>query len=114
MEKLDLSQLDNEEKALEIRYVIAKYIRYWPWYVLFTVIFLTATFLFHRYTVDEFEVTGSLVIKNSSTPESRILDRSNIFNAGVNLENDILRLRSKNMARIALSKLHSMIGLLSE
>ena len=30
MEKLDLSQLDNEEKALEIRYVVAKYIRYWP------------------------------------------------------------------------------------
>jgi capsular exopolysaccharide synthesis family protein len=106
MEKLDLSQLDNEEKALEIRYVIAKYIRYWPWYVLFTVIFLTATFLFHRYTVDEFEVTGSIVIKNSSTPESRILDRSNIFNAGINLENDILRLRSKNMARIAMNKLH--------
>lgn len=106
MEKLDLSQLDNEEKALEIRYVIAKYIRYWPWYVLFTILFVSVTFLFHRYTVDEFQVTGSLVIKNSSTPESRILDRSNIFNAGVNLENDILRLRSKNMARIAMDKLH--------
>jgi capsular exopolysaccharide synthesis family protein len=106
MEKLDLSQLDNEEKALEIRYVIAKYIRYWPWYVLFTILFVSVTFLFHRYTVDEFQVTGSLVIKNSSTPESRILDRSNIFNAGINLENDILRLRSKNMARIAMDKLH--------
>ncbi|HSF53179.1 MAG TPA: polysaccharide biosynthesis tyrosine autokinase [Algoriphagus sp.] len=106
MEKLDLSQLDNEEKALEIQYVISKYIRYWPWYALFTILFVTATFLFHRYTVDEFEVTGSLVIKNSSTPESRILDRSNIFNAGINLENDILRLRSKNMAREALNKLH--------
>lgn len=106
MEKLDLSQLDNEEKALEIKYVIAKYIRYWPWYILFTLIFLTGTFLFHRYTVDRFEVRGSLVIKNSSTPESRILDRSNIFNAGINLENDILRLRSKNMAQIALEKLH--------
>lgn len=106
MEKLDLSQLDNEEKALEIRYVIAKYIRYWPWYVLFTILFVSATFLFHRYTVDEFQVTGSLVIKNSNTPESRILDRSNIFNAGINLENDILRLRSKNMARIAMEKLH--------
>ncbi|RIW13122.1 polysaccharide biosynthesis tyrosine autokinase [Algoriphagus lacus] len=106
MEKLDLSQLDNEEKALEIRYVVAKYIRYWPWYVLFITVFLTATYMFHRYTVDEYEVTGSIVIKNSSTPESRILDRSNIFNAGINLENDILRLRSKNMAREALSKLH--------
>ena len=106
MEKLDLSQLDNEEKALEIQYVIAKYIRYWPWYALFVILFVAGTFLFHRYTVDEFEVTGSLVIKNSSSPESKIMDRSNIFSSGVNLENDILRLRSKNMAREALSKLH--------
>ncbi|MAN88453.1 MAG: tyrosine protein kinase [Algoriphagus sp.] len=106
MEKLDLSQLDNEEKALEIRYVVAKYIRYWPWYVLFTMIFLIATFLFHRYTVDEYEVTGSMVIKTNTSPEARIMDRSNIFNSGVNLENDILRLRSKNLAREALKKLH--------
>ncbi|HCH45335.1 polysaccharide biosynthesis tyrosine autokinase, partial [uncultured Algoriphagus sp.] len=104
--KLDLSQLDNEEKALEIRYVVAKYIRYWPWYVLFTMIFLIATFLFHRYTVDEYEVTGSMVIKTNTSPEARIMDRSNIFNSGVNLENDILRLRSKNLAREALKKLH--------
>ena len=106
MEKLDLSQLDNEEKALEIRYVVAKYIRYWPWYILFIVIFVSATYLFHRYTVDEYEVNGSLVIKTNTSPEARILDRSNIFNSGINLENDILRLRSKNMAREALSKLH--------
>lgn len=106
MEKLDLSQLDNEEKALEIRYVVAKYIRYWPWYVLFISVFVFATYMFHRYTVDEFEVTGSLVIKGNNTPEARILDRSNIFNNGINLENDILRLRSKNLAREALKKLH--------
>jgi capsular exopolysaccharide synthesis family protein len=106
MEKLDLSQLDNEEKALEIRYVVAKYIRYWPWYVLFTLIFLIATFLFHRYTVDEYEVTGSMVIKTNTSPEARILDRSNIFNSGINLENDILRLRSKNLARETLKKVH--------
>ncbi len=106
MEKLDLSKLDNEEKALEIRYVVAKYIRYWPWYLLFITFFVTGTFLFHRYTVDEYEVTGSLVIKNNVTPESKILDRSNIFSSGINLENDILRLRSKNLAREALAKLH--------
>lgn len=106
MEKLDLSQLDNEEKALEIRYIVAKYIRYWPWYALFIVLFTVAVFLFHRYTVDEYEVTGSMVIKTNNSPEARILDRSNIFNSGVNLENDILRLRSKNLAREALSKLH--------
>ncbi|WP_057936620.1 GumC family protein [Algoriphagus resistens] len=106
MEKLDLSQLDNEEKALEIRYVIAKYIRYWPWYVLFILIFLFATFLFHRYTVDEYEVSGSMMIKTNTSPEARILDRSNIFSTGLNLENDILRLKSKGLAHEALKKLH--------
>jgi capsular exopolysaccharide synthesis family protein len=106
MEKLDLSQLDNEEKALEIRYVVAKYIRYWPWYVLFILIFLISTFLFHRYTVDEYEVTGSMIIKTNTSPEARILDRSNIFSSGINLENDILRLRSKNLAHEALQKVH--------
>lgn len=106
MEKLDLSKLDNEEKALEIRYVVAKYIRYWPWYLLFITLFVSGTFLFHRYTVDEYEVSGSIVIKNNVTPESKILDRSNIFSSGINLENDILRLRSKNLAREALAKLH--------
>lgn len=106
MEKLDLSQLDNEEKALEIRFVIAKYIRYWPWYLLFILIFLGATFLFHRYIVDEYEVTGSMIIKTNTSPEVRILDRSNIFSSGINLENDILRLRSKNLAHEALLKVH--------
>lgn len=106
MEKLDLSQLDNEEKALEIRYVVAKYIRYWPWYLLFIILFVSATFLFHRYTVDEYEVTGSMIIKTNTSPEARILDRSNIFSSGINLENDILRLRSKNLAHEALKKVH--------
>lgn len=106
MEKLDLSQLDNEEKALEIRYVVAKYIRYWPWYALFIILFLIATFLFHRYTVDEYEVSGTMMIKTNTSPEARILDRSNIFSTGLNLENDILRLKSKGLAHEALKKLH--------
>jgi capsular exopolysaccharide synthesis family protein len=106
MEKLDLSQLDNEEKALEIRYVVAKYIRYWPWYLFFIFLFVGATFLFHRYIVDEYEVSGSMLIKTNTSPEAKILDRSNIFSSGLNLENDILRIKSKGLAKDALSKLH--------
>jgi len=106
MEKLDLSQLDNEEKALEIRYVVAKYIRYWPWYVFFIALFVFGTFMFHRYTVDEYEVSGSMLIKTNTSPEAKIRDRSNIFSSGLNLENDILRLKSKGLAHDALENLH--------
>ena len=106
MEKLDLSQLDNEEKALEIRYVVAKYIRYWPWYILFIFLLVLGTFLFHRYTVDQYEVSGSMLIKTNTSPEAKIMDRSNIFSSGLNLENDILRLKSKGLAREALEMVH--------
>ncbi len=106
MEKLDLSQLDNEEKALEIKYVVAKYLRFWPWYVLFIFIFFVATFLFHRYITDEYQVSGSMVIKTNESPEAKIFDRSNIFSGGLVLQNDVLRLKSKNLAEEALKKVH--------
>jgi capsular exopolysaccharide synthesis family protein len=106
MEKFDLRQLDDQEKALEIRYVVAKYIRYWPWYVFFIFFFLTVTFIFHRYTVDQYSVSGTIIISSNNRPEARILDRSRIFTGESNLENDILMLSSKNLSREALAKLH--------
>jgi capsular exopolysaccharide synthesis family protein len=106
MEKLDLRALDNEEKALEIRFVVAKYLRHWPWYAIFVLLFLLATFFFHRYTVDEYSVSGTIVISPDNKPETRILDRSRIFSGQNTLENDILMLSSKNLAREALAKLH--------
>ncbi|AFL85869.1 capsular exopolysaccharide biosynthesis protein [Belliella baltica DSM 15883] len=106
MEKLDLSQLDNEEKALEIKYVIARYIKFWPWYLLLIVVLLTGTYIFHRYTVDQYSVSGTIVIRGNNKPETRILDRSAIFSGQNNLDNDILMISSKNLAREALAKLH--------
>lgn len=106
MEKLDLSQLDNEEKALEIKYVIARYIKFWPWYLLLIILLLTGTYIFHRYTVDQYSVSGTIVIRGNNKPETRILDRSAIFSGQNNLDNDILMISSKNLAREALAKLH--------
>jgi capsular exopolysaccharide synthesis family protein len=106
MEKLDFSQFENEEKELEIKYVILKYIKYWPYYILFIANFLFATYVFHRYTVDEYSVAGTMVIKANTTPEARILDRSSIFSGQSTLENDILMLTSKQLAREALKKIH--------
>ncbi|MDO9553464.1 tyrosine-protein kinase [Rhodonellum sp.] len=106
MEKLDLSQLDNEEKALEIKFIINRYIKYWPWYIGFILLLLTASYIFHRYTVDQYSVAGTIVIKGNNSPEAKILDRSSIFSGQGNLENDILMISSKNLARETLAKLH--------
>lgn len=106
MEKFDLRQLDTQEKGLEIKYLVRKYLRYWPWYLAFIFISLSAVYLFHRYTVSEYSVSGTIVIKGNDKPEARILDRSSIFAGQNSLENEILMLSSKNLAREALTKLH--------
>ena len=106
MENFDLNHLDNEESEMEIGYLISKYLRFWPWYLVFIVFFLVATFFFHRYTEDKFSVYGTMVIRDTVKPETRILDRSAIFSNQNNLDNEILMLSSKNLARETLAKLH--------
>ncbi|MCC5935825.1 MAG: polysaccharide biosynthesis tyrosine autokinase [Lunatimonas sp.] len=106
MENLDLSKFDEQEKPIDIKYYIIKYSRYWPLYVLFVSVGLVCVFLFHRYTVERFEVKGSVMIKRNASPEVRVLDRSNIFSAPDNLTNDILLFASKNLAEEALKKVH--------
>ncbi len=104
--KVDLSKFQDDVKPIDIKYYLIKYSRYWPLYVTCIFIGVIIVFLFHRYSVEEYEVRGSILIKQNSGPESRILDRSNIFSGMNNLENDILLLNSKNLAAVALSKLH--------
>ncbi|WP_143961797.1 GumC family protein [Litoribacter populi] len=106
MENIDLSKFEEEERPIDIKYYITKYSRYWPLYLTCIAIGLVAVFLFHRYTVEQYQVKGSIMIKRSLSPEVRILDRSQIFSGNNNLENDILLFTSKNLAEEALKKLH--------
>lgn len=104
--KVDISKFQEDIKPIDIKYYLIKYFRYWPLYVTCIFLGLIVVFLFHRYSVEEYQVQGSILIKQNSSPEMRILDRSNIFSGTNNLENDILLLTSKNLAAAALSKLH--------
>ncbi|MFC4872492.1 GumC family protein [Negadavirga shengliensis] len=106
MEHLDLSKFEEQEKPTDVKYYLIKYARYWPLYIFCMGLGLIGVFLFHRYTVERFEVRGSVMVKRNTSPEVRILDRSNIFSGGENLTNDILLFTSKNLAEEALKKLH--------
>ena len=104
--KVDISKFEQEAKPIDIKYYLIKYSRYWPLYATSIFIALVLVFLFHRYSVEEYQVQGSVLIKPKNSPEVRILDRSNIFSGSNNLENDILLFTSKNLAEEALKKLH--------
>ncbi len=105
-EKIDISKFQEDVKPIDIKYYLIKYSRYWPLYLTCIFLGIILVFLFHRYSVEEYEVQGSILIKTNSAPEVRILDRSNIFSGTNNLENDILLLTSKNLAAEALKDLH--------
>lgn len=105
-DKVDISKFQDEVKPIDIKYYLIKYSRYWPLYVTSIFLGLIVTFLFHRYSVEEYEVQGSILIKQNSSPEMKILDRSNIFSGSYRLENDILLLTSKNLAAAALADLN--------
>jgi capsular exopolysaccharide synthesis family protein len=104
--KIDISKFEQDVKPIDIKYYLIKYSRYWPLYATCIFIAIVVVFLFHRYTVEEYEVRGSVLIRQKNSPEVRILDRSNIFSGTNNLENDILLFTSKNLAEEALKKLH--------
>jgi capsular exopolysaccharide synthesis family protein len=104
--KIDISKFEQEAKPIDIKYYLIKYSRYWPLYLTCIFIAMVLAFLFHRYSVEEYQVQGSVLIKPKNSPEVRILDRSNIFSGSNNLENDILLFTSKSLAEEALKKLH--------
>ncbi|WP_113922785.1 GumC family protein [Cognataquiflexum aquatile] len=104
--KIDISKFEQEAKPIDIKYYLIKYSRYWPLYATCIFIAMVLVFLFHRYSLEEYQVQGSVLIKPKNSPEVRILDRSNIFSGGNNLENDILLFSSKNLAEEALKKVH--------
>ena len=106
MEDFDYRNLEDEQKPVDIAYLIQKYLRFWPVYLLSAVLALTGMFIYHRYTVDKFEVKGTVLIGNKNTAESRIFDRSNIFTGEFTMDNDVLLLSSKVLAGEALKKLH--------
>lgn len=104
--KIDISKFEDDVKPIDIKYYLIKYSRYWPLYLFCIILGLVGVYLFHRYSLEEYEVRGSILINQANSPEVRILDRSNIFSGNNNLENDILLLTSKNLAEETLSKLH--------
>ncbi|QDH79540.1 polysaccharide biosynthesis tyrosine autokinase [Echinicola soli] len=105
-EAFDIPKFEDDDKPVDIKYYLIKYFRFWPIYLMSIIVALAGMFMYHRYTVEQYEVKGSMLINAAPSPEVRILDRSNIFENPGTLENDMLVFTSKNLAAKALEKVH--------
>jgi capsular exopolysaccharide synthesis family protein len=97
--------LHDELNSMELKHYFIRYMVYWPIILISVLISVMIVFVYHQIVQKQFEVGGSIYINNNVSPQIKIFDRSNIFENGNNLENDILILSSKKMALNALKRL---------
>lgn len=76
---------DKEEKAFEIRKIIGKYLRKWPWFIFSVLCFVIIAYLYIRYTVPQYQSTTTLKFdKKQSNITSALADLDNL---GIGLGN---------------------------
>ena len=79
----------EEENALDIKQAVTDYLRYWPWFILSIVVFMTASYLYLRYTSKVYETTAKIKILDEGKGLGLPLGGLLLSNSSVNLENEI-------------------------
>lgn len=100
----------SQEKGVNIREEINKYLRYWPWFIISIIVAIVVARIYLHYTPSSYQTTASILIKNegsSSLSQSDIFQELAIGNrvAGINLENEIEILNSRGLTESMVRKL---------
>ena len=97
----------SSEESLFVR-IWAKYIPYWPLFVLFAILSVTAAVLYLRYTTPMYQATASLIIKDEKkgNEDSKLMESLNMINAKKIIENEIEVIKSRIVIDTVVAKLH--------
>tara|TARA_R110002020_G_scaffold417571_1_gene626723 strand:- start:25207 stop:27603 length:2397 start_codon:yes stop_codon:yes gene_type:complete len=92
-----------EEDDMNIREELEKYLRYWPWFVLTAIVFLSAAFVYLKLATPSYSTAASIIIKDdeNKSPASDLAafaDMGLMAGLGTNIiENELGILRSRRM-----------------
>ena len=92
-----------EEDDMNIREELEKYLRYWPWFVLTSIVFLSAAFVYLKLATPSYSTAASIIIKDdeNKSPASDLAafaDMGLMAGLGTNIiENELGILRSRRM-----------------
>lgn len=100
----------SQEKGVNLREVIAKYLRYWPWFILSIIIAIVIARIYLHYTPLSYQTTASILIKdekNSNVSQLAIFQDLGVGDrvSGINLENEIEILSSRAITEKLVRKL---------
>lgn len=104
-----ISRIESHEKN-QIKNVLLKYLKKWPWFVLFCTIGIGLGYFKYKNSPDQYTVASRILIKGEEKSMSSVLnfDRGSFFGMGnkSNIENQIGILQSYTLFRRAITKLN--------
>src|SRR5690625_297505 len=100
----------SQEIVVNLREVITKYLRYWPWFIISIIIAVVMARIYLHYTPLTYQTTASIIIKdekNSNVSQHAIFKYLGVGDrvAGINLENEIEILNSRALTENVIRKL---------
>lgn len=107
--------LMEEEEGINIIQAVKEYLRYWPWFILSVVLFMTASFLYLRYTAKVYDTAAKIKIVDEGKGLDLPMEGMLFNNSNVNLENEIeiltsYRILEKVVKELQLSTVFYVVG----
>jgi len=101
-------QVDQEE-TIDIKALVLKYSQYWYYFVLSILFFGCIAFLNNRYTVPEYSVSTTLLIRDDNNTQlgaENLLEGLELFSGKKNLKNEIVILSSYSLCEKVIEELN--------
>ena len=99
----------SQEETIDIRALILKYSQYWYYFVLSVLFFGCIAFLNNRYTVPEYSVSTTLLIRDDNNTQlgaENLLEGLELFSGKKNLKNEIVILSSYSLCERVIEELN--------
>ena len=88
---------NSQEETIDIKALILKYSQYWYYFLLSILFLVFIAFLNNRYTVPEYSVSTTLLIRDDNNTQlgaENLLEGLELFSGKKNLKNEIVILNS--------------------
>lgn len=108
--------MENEREQKDINLILEvkeMFLAYWPLFVLFLSLSLSATFLYLRYANPTYQASAKILIKDDSKtgfgPKNSMISQLDLFGSKTNVENEMEIVRSVPVLRQAARKSRSYV-----
>ena len=101
-------QEPQEEETIDIKASILNYSQYWYYFLVSVLFFGFIAFLNNRYTVPEYSVSTTLLIRDDNNTQmgaENLLEGLELFSGKKNIENEIIILNSYNLSERVVKEL---------